>query len=114
MNKDILLEDLDKFISNKAQEYQTDYSVAENLKKIAAYKVLLNINTKYVTVENGVSSNIDIDNFIIDFNKEIIKNKKLFHPIHDEEIIDFTKKIQVIYCANDFAREIAKISRGVF
>ena len=31
-----------------------------------------------------------------------------------EEIIDFTKKIQVIYCANDFAREIAKISRGVF
>ena len=77
LNKDILLEDLDKFISNKAQEYQTDYSVAENLKKIAAYKVLLNINTKYVTVENGVSSNIDIDNFIIDFNKEIIKNKKL-------------------------------------
>ena len=77
LNKDILLEDLDKFISNKAQEYQTDYSVAENLKKIAAYKVLLIINTKYVTVENGVSSNIDIDNFIIDFNKEIIKNKKL-------------------------------------
>ena len=77
LNKDILLEDLDKFISNKAQEYQTDYSVAENLKKIAAYKVLLSINTKYVTVENGVSSNIDIDNFIIDFNKEIIKNKKL-------------------------------------
>ena len=77
LNKDILLEDLDKFISNKAQEYQTDYSVAENLKKIVAYKVLLIINTKYVTVENGVSSNIDIDNFIIDFNKEIIKNKKL-------------------------------------
>ena len=46
--------------------------------------------------------------------QQAIKNKKLFHPIHDEEIIDFTKKIQVIYCANDFAREIAKISRGVF
>lgn len=46
--------------------------------------------------------------------QQAIKNKKLFHPIHDEEIIDFTKKIQVIYCTNDFAREIAKISRGVF
>ena len=77
LNRDILLEDLDKFISNKAQEYQTEYSDVVNLKKIAAYKLLLNIDIKYTTVENGISKNIDVDNFIIEFNKEIIKNKKL-------------------------------------
>ena len=77
LNRDILLEDLDKFISNKAQEYQTEYSDVVNIKKIAAYKLLLNIDIKYNTVENGISKNIDVDNFIIEFNKEIIKNKKL-------------------------------------
>ena len=77
LNRDILLEDLDKFISNKAQEYQTEYSDVVNLKKIAAYKLLLNIDIKYTTVENGISKNINVDNFIIGFNKEIIKNKKL-------------------------------------
>ena len=77
LNRDILLEDLDKFISNKAQEYQTEYSDVVNLKKIAAYKLLLNIDIKYNTVENGISKNINVDNFIIEFNKEIIKNKKL-------------------------------------
>ena len=77
LNRDILLEDLDKFISNKAQEYQTEYSDVVNLKKIAAYKLLLNIDIKYTTVENGISKNINVDNFIIEFNKEIIKNKKL-------------------------------------
>ena len=77
LNRDILLEDLDKFISNKAQEYQTEYSDVVNIKKIAAYKLLLNIDIKYNTVENGISKNINVDNFIIEFNKEIIKNKKL-------------------------------------
>ena len=77
LNRDILLEDLDKFISNKAQEYQTEYSDVVNLKKIAAYKLLLNVDIKYTTVENGISKNINVDNFIIEFNKEIIKNKKL-------------------------------------
>ena len=77
LNRDILLEDLDKFISNKAQEYQTEYSDVMNLKKIAAYKLLLNVDIKYTTVENGISKNINVDNFIIEFNKEIIKNKKL-------------------------------------
>ena len=48
-----------------------------NLKKIAAYKLLLNVDIKYTTVENGISKNINVDNFIIEFNKEIIKNKKL-------------------------------------
>ena len=76
LNRDILLEDLDKFISNKAQEYQTEYSDVVNIKKIAAYKLLLNIDIKYNTVENGISKNINVDNFIIEFNKEIIKNKK--------------------------------------
>ena len=77
LNRDILLEDLDKFISNKAQEYQTEYSDVVNLKKIAAYKLLLNVDIKYTTVENGISKNINVDNFIIEFNKEIIKNKKI-------------------------------------
>ena len=77
INNDLLIEDLDKYVSTKANDYLRDESDVNNIKKLTAYKILLSIKDNPSTRELGVSKEINIEEFIIEFNKELINNKQL-------------------------------------
>lgn len=76
-NKDFILEDIDKYVSNQALNYLTENSDIENLKKMVVYKILtLNNYSKDQKVFNG-NLNLDVDNFLISFNKQLLKNPEI-------------------------------------
>ena len=77
LNEDIMMDELDQFISKEAKEYLTDESDINVIKKIVIYKILTNIKpTSTETVVTGIKG-INIDNFIVEFNKEILNNQRL-------------------------------------
>ena len=77
LNEDIMMDELDQFISKEAKEYLTDESDINVIKKIVIYKILTNTKpTSSETVVTGIRG-IDIDNFIVEFNKEILNNQRL-------------------------------------
>lgn len=77
INRDLVYEEIDEYISNLAKNQLTSNSDSEVLKKIAAYKLLNNIQDYNTPVTFNGLDKMDIDKFLIDFNKLILKNSKL-------------------------------------
>lgn len=77
VNRDLMMEDIDKHISNMAKEYLSETSNVEDVKKIVAYKILTGI--KPDTFKDTVTGfkNINVHQFLIDFNKEMLSNPVL-------------------------------------
>ena len=76
-NKDFILEDIDNHVSNEALNYLTETSDIENLKKMVVYKILtLNNYSQDQKVYNG-NLNLDVDNFLVSFNKQLLKNPEI-------------------------------------
>jgi hypothetical protein len=77
VNRDLLIEDIDKYVSAQANNYLTETSDVDTLKKITAYKLLNNIKTSETEkVLNGLD-NIDVNNFLNNFNKTMLKNPRI-------------------------------------
>lgn len=76
-NRDLILDDIDQYVSNRAKQYLTENSDIETLKRMVAYDILLD-NTKTSNAKN-FQGNLDLDaqRFLIDFNKTILKNPEL-------------------------------------
>lgn len=74
INRDLLLEDIDKYVSAEANKYMTETSDIESLKKMTAYKILNNIRTvEEEKTYNGLDK-LDANKFLTDFNREMLKN----------------------------------------
>ena len=81
-NKDIILEDIDEYVTNESKKILTPNSDNNIIKKIQAYKILNGIDLDQDYTENLNNSYlqgkwINPKEFLIDFNKKILKNKKL-------------------------------------
>lgn len=74
------IEDLENYLLSKASDIIRDGDDIETVKKIIAYKVILNVkedNNEIPFVNYSDISKFDPENFIVDFNKTILKNEKL-------------------------------------
>lgn len=81
-NKNIIFEDIDEYISNKSKKILNFNSDIEILKKIQAYKILNGIDLDQDYAEDLNNSYlqgkwINPKEFLIKFNKKILKNKNL-------------------------------------
>lgn len=81
-NIDVVLIDIDNYIESKAKELLNDNSDIEVIKKIVAYKILLGANldnTVQKPLDNSYLQDkwINPVEFLIDFNKEMLKNNDL-------------------------------------
>lgn len=81
-NKDIILEDIDEYVTNESKKILTPNSDNNIIKKIQAYKILNGIDLDQDYTENLNNSYlqgkwINPKEFLINFNKKILKNKKL-------------------------------------
>lgn len=81
-NKDIIFDDIDEYFVNESKNMLTPNSDLEILKKIQAYKVLNGVNLNEEDNESIDSSYlqgkwINPNKFLVDFNKKMLKNKKL-------------------------------------
>ena len=81
-NKDIILEDIDEYVTNDSKKILTPNSDNNIIKKIQAYKILNGIDLDRDYTENFNNSYlqgkwINPKEFLINFNKKILKNKKL-------------------------------------
>ena len=77
-NRDMILEDIDKYVSNQAREYLTEQSDIKAIKKMVVYKILTN-NT-YKSTESKVYNgkmNLNPNTFLINFNKYLLKNPEI-------------------------------------
>lgn len=84
-NIDILIEELDKHISDKASELITDDSTIEDAKLLTALKYINNSNEMNIEEKTG-SYEMDINSFLSDFNKIILSDNIL------SNIFYFSKK----------------------
>lgn len=77
-NRDMIIEDIDKYISNQAKEYLTEQSDIEAIKKMVVYKILTNNTYKSseTKVYNG-KMNVDPNKFLINFNKYLLQNPEI-------------------------------------
>lgn len=77
-NRDMVIEDIDKYISNQAKEYLTEQSDIEAIKKMVVYKILTNNTYKSseTKVYNG-KMNVDPNKFLINFNKYLLQNPEI-------------------------------------
>lgn len=77
-NRDLIMEDIDKYISNEAKRYLNEDSDTEVLKKIVVYKLLTGIQNEEPTGKAyGGRINLDINDFLVRFNKFLLKNPEL-------------------------------------
>ena len=81
-NKDLILDDIDSYVTNEARNYLRENSDIEQIKKMVVYKILT-LN-EYKPSEKTFSGNlnIDVDKFFVDFQKQILKNpdiKQMFY-----------------------------------
>ena len=77
-NRDMLLEDIDQYISNESHQYLTENSDIETIKKIVVYKILTG-NT-YQSEESKIyNGNLKLDAqvFLVNFNKYLLQNQDL-------------------------------------
>ena len=74
----MIIEDIDKYISNQAKEYLTEQSDIEAIKKMVVYKILTNNTYKSseTKVYNG-KMNLNPNTFLINFNKYLLKNPEI-------------------------------------
>lgn len=77
-NRDLIMEDIDKYISNEAKRYLNEDSDTEVLKKIVVYKLLTGIQNEEPSGKAyGGRINLDINDFLVRFNKFLLKNPEL-------------------------------------
>lgn len=74
LNRDLIYEEIDQYISDLAKENLTEYSDIEAVKKIEVYKMLNNIQNDMSTTELNGLDKMNIDKFLVDFNKLSLKN----------------------------------------
>lgn len=78
---DMSLEDVDDYVTRESKELLGEYADIAAIKKITAYKILLDAEaTTEKTVPDTsylVLDNVNPERFLIDFNKELLKNSKL-------------------------------------
>lgn len=82
INKDIILNDIDTYIEEKAKNLVNYLSEIDILKKIVSYKILtgVSLDSEYNSLNNSYLQRewINPEKFVIDFNKEMLKpNSKL-------------------------------------
>lgn len=82
-NKDMIMDDIDVYVSNKAKNLLSDYSDIDIMKKIVTYKLLtgapIESENKVMPNNSYLQTNwIKPEKFLIDFNKELLKeNSKI-------------------------------------
>lgn len=78
INSDIILNDIDNYVTEKAKSIMSSLSDVDVLKKIISYKILAGIpldQQKTIPLNNSYLQRdwIDSEKFVMDFNKEILK-----------------------------------------
>lgn len=76
-NRDLLTEDIDTYVSELAKEYLTEASDIDTVKKMVVYKILEGVDTVTEDVTVGNVQDLNVDNFLIQFNKDILNNEIL-------------------------------------
>lgn len=76
------IEDIDSYVTSEAKEMLNENSDLDTLKKIVSYKLLIGVLDNASTI-NSVDTSylqkdiIDPNNFLVEFNKELLKNERL-------------------------------------
>ena len=77
VNRDLVYEEIDQYVSQLAANHLTETSDSEALKKMITYQLLNNIREVNTPITVNGLDNLDISKFLIDFNKLALKNPKV-------------------------------------
>lgn len=76
-NKDLILDDIDQYISKLAHEYMTENSDPVALKRLVSYKLLFGIDNQVSDDVIAGEIDLNVENFLSDFNKQMLKEESL-------------------------------------
>ena len=76
LNSDIMVDEVDQYISSQAKKYLSEKSDIESVKKLTAYHILLGTKEVEQPTVDGIEG-LDVNRFLIDFNKILLANESL-------------------------------------